>query len=93
MPFKFKPVSIGRFRDCKTLIHQYMSLANTSGLSYSCAVGTFGREETTRSLRMMELLYVELCQHANPKQACGKLGCQRKREITDAWCSILVNVM
>jgi hypothetical protein len=34
MPFKFKPASIGRFRDCKALIHQYMSLANTSGLSY-----------------------------------------------------------
>jgi hypothetical protein len=29
---------------------------------------------------MMELLYVELCQHANPKQAYGKLGCQRKTE-------------
>jgi hypothetical protein len=62
------------------LIHQYMSLANTSGLSYWCAVYTFGREETTRSLGMMELLYVELCQHANPKQTCGKLGCQRKTE-------------
>jgi hypothetical protein len=48
--------------------------------SYCCAVGTFGRKETTRSLGMMELLYVELCQHANPKQACGKLGCQRKIE-------------
>jgi hypothetical protein len=35
---------------------------------------------TLYTIFFMELLYVELCQHANPKQACGKLGCQRKTE-------------